>query len=75
MTGQRRYLLDTNIVSDVVRRPQGTTAHHIERVGEASVCTSVVVASELRFGAQKSRSKRLQRQLETILSAMEVMAL
>lgn len=75
MTGQRRYLLDTNIVSELVRQPQGTIAAHVERVGETSICTSVVVAGELRFGARKSGSKRLRTQLETILSAMEVLAL
>jgi tRNA(fMet)-specific endonuclease VapC len=29
-----RYLLDTNIVSDLVRRPQGSIAEHIRKVGE-----------------------------------------
>ena len=30
-----RYLLDTNIVSDLVRNPQGSVAEHIRKVGEA----------------------------------------
>ena len=62
MTGARRYLLDTNILSDLVRRPQGAVAGRLARVGEGAVCTSIVVAAELRFGALKSGSKRLQRQ-------------
>jgi hypothetical protein len=49
-----RYLLDTNIVSDLVRRPQGRIAEHIRKVGEAQVCTSVIVAAELRYGAAKT---------------------
>lgn len=32
-----RYLLDTNIVSDLVRNPQGKVAQHIRTVGEARV--------------------------------------
>jgi tRNA(fMet)-specific endonuclease VapC len=37
-----RYLLDTNIASDLVRNPQGKVAQHIRKVGEAQVCTSIV---------------------------------
>ena len=43
-----RYLLDTNIVSDLVRHPQGRVAQEIRAVGEAHVCTSIIVAAELR---------------------------
>ena len=60
-----RYLLDTNIVSDLVRRPQGRIAQHIREVGEAQVCTSVIVAAELRYGAAKKGSQRLTGQLES----------
>ena len=67
-----RYLLDTNIVSDVVRNPQGRAAEHVSRVGEAQVCTSIIVAAELRYGAAKKGSPRLARQLETILGALDV---
>lgn len=72
------YLLDTNILSDLVRNPQGEVADKITQVGEDQVCTSVVVASELRFGARKHRlktgSERLFRQVEAILSAIEILA-
>ena len=54
-----RYLLDTNIVSDLIRNPQGRVAAHIKRVGEAQVCTSIIVAAELRYGATKKGSPRL----------------
>jgi tRNA(fMet)-specific endonuclease VapC len=49
-----RYLLDTNIVSDLVRNPQGKVAQSIRKVGETQVCTSIVVAAELRYGAAGS---------------------
>jgi tRNA(fMet)-specific endonuclease VapC len=67
-----RFLLDTNILSDLVRRPQGPVAERIAEVGEKVVCTSIVVAAELRFGAAKSSSPRLGRQVERILAALEV---
>jgi tRNA(fMet)-specific endonuclease VapC len=70
-----RYLLDTNILSDLVRRPQGVIADRIVHEGEGSVCTSVVVAAELRFGSAKRGSERLTVQVEAILSAIAIMPL
>jgi tRNA(fMet)-specific endonuclease VapC len=69
------YLLDTNIVSDLVRHPQGAVAERIREVGEANVCTSIIVAAELRYGAAKKGSPRLTTQLEAILSALSVLPL
>ncbi|EDZ93658.1 MAG: hypothetical protein P5702_20305 [Limnospira sp. PMC 1291.21] len=43
-----QYLLDTNILSDLVRHPQGRIFQHIVDVWEDSVCTSIIVACELR---------------------------
>jgi tRNA(fMet)-specific endonuclease VapC len=68
-----RYLLDTNIVSDLVRNPQGKVAQHIRKIGEAQVCTSIIVAAELRYGATKKASRRLSAQLEAVLGALEVL--
>ena len=70
-----RYLLDTNVVSDLVRHPQGLIAKRIARVGEDKVCTSIVVACELRFGAAKKGSERLTEQLEAVLDVLPVLAL
>jgi tRNA(fMet)-specific endonuclease VapC len=58
------YLLDTNILSHLVRQPQGPVADHIAEVGEANVLTSVIVACELRYGAAKRGSRKLTRQVE-----------
>jgi tRNA(fMet)-specific endonuclease VapC len=68
-----RYLLDTNIVSDLVRNPQGRAAEHIGRIGEAQVCTSIIVAAELRYGATKRGSQRLARQLDAVLGVLDVL--
>jgi len=70
-----RYLLDTNIVSDLIRNPQGKVAQHVRRVGETEVCTSIIVAAELRYGATKKGSPRLSSQLEAVLGALEVLPL
>src|SRR5437867_4570660 len=68
-----RYLLDTNIVSDLVRNPQGRVAQHIRNIGEAQVCTSIIVAAELRYGAAKKGSPRLSAQLEAVLGVLAVL--
>lgn len=68
-----RYLLDTNIVSDLVRNPQGRVTQRIREVGEAQICTSIIVAAELRYGATKKGSPRLTTQLEAVLGALEVL--
>lgn len=66
------FLLDTNVLSVLVRNPQGVVAEHIARVGEANICTSIVVAAELRYGAAKRGSARLTQQLDAILAAMDI---
>ncbi len=70
-----RYLLDTNIISDLLRNPKGRVAKHIARVGENNVCTSVVVAAELRYGCAKSGSKRLLEAVESLLGELDVLSL
>jgi len=70
-----RYLLDTNILSDLIRLPQGPVAERIAAAGESTVCTSVIVAAELRFGAAKSGSQKLSERVDLVLSALEVLPL
>jgi tRNA(fMet)-specific endonuclease VapC len=69
------YLLDTNVVSDLVRNPQGAIAERIESIGETEVATSIIVAAELRCGAAKRGSKRLTSQLEAVLGVLAVLPL
>lgn len=70
-----RYLLDTNILSDLVVNPQSRVAKHLRKVGESKVCTSIVVAAELRYGATKRASARLSQQLNMILDTIDIVAL
>ncbi len=48
-----RYLLDTNMLSRLVRDPQCSIAQRIARIREARVCTSIIVACELCYGAAR----------------------
>jgi tRNA(fMet)-specific endonuclease VapC len=68
-----RFLLDTNILSSLIRDPQGRIADRIKIVGEQSICTSIVVAAELRYGAAKKASPRLTEQVEAVLGVIEIL--
>ena len=69
-----QFLLDTNIMSDLMRHPRGRIAERIAEVGEEHICTSIIVAAELRYGAAKKASPRLSAQLEAVLGAVDVLA-
>ncbi|MGA2539645.1 MAG: PIN domain-containing protein [Terracidiphilus sp.] len=68
-----RYMLDTNIVSDLIRNPQGKVAKRIAKLGEGNICTSIIVAAELRYGCAKSGSKRLLKAVEDLLGEINVL--
>jgi tRNA(fMet)-specific endonuclease VapC len=57
-----------------VRHPRGRIFDRIEEVKEQNICTSIIVAAELRYGAAKKASSRLTTQLEAILHAIDVLA-
>jgi tRNA(fMet)-specific endonuclease VapC len=69
------YLLDTNILSNLIRDPVGSVAQRIAEKGEDTVCTSIVVACELRFGAEKKQSASLRARVEELLTVLAVLAL
>ena len=70
-----RFLLDTNIISELMRSPAGEVSRRIAEVGEDCICTSIIVAAELRFGAAKSARPALQERVELILSAIDTLPL
>jgi tRNA(fMet)-specific endonuclease VapC len=70
-----RYMLDTNIISDLIRNPRGRAAKRIAKVGEDNICTSIIVAAELRYGCAKSGSTRLLKAVEDLLGEIEVLPL
>jgi tRNA(fMet)-specific endonuclease VapC len=68
-----RYMLDTNIISDLIRNPQGRAAKRIAKAGDDNICTSIIVASELRYGCAKSGSERLLKAVEDLLGEIDVL--
>lgn len=69
------YLLDTNIISDLIRNPRGRVYERLGEVPNDEIATSIVVAAELRYGVARSRSRSLERKVEDALSAFAVLPL
>jgi tRNA(fMet)-specific endonuclease VapC len=70
-----RYLLDTNVLSQLMRDPHGDVAQRVGEHTEADVFTSIIVACELRYGARKKNSAALTQRVEQLLASLEVAAL
>jgi tRNA(fMet)-specific endonuclease VapC len=66
-------MLDTNIISELIRNPQGKAAKRVAKAGEDNICTSIIVAAELRYGYAKSGSKRLREAVEDLLGEISVL--
>ena len=50
------WMLDTNTLSDLIRNPRGPLLRRLGAVAPDALCTSIVAACELRFGAQRKGS-------------------
>ena len=68
-----RYLLDTDIVSDIVRNPRGPAAEQLRRVGQNDVCLSIIVASELRYGIARKSSAEMAFKIGQALDQLAVL--
>jgi len=71
MTGL--FMLDTNILSDIIRNPDGKAVKRMAEMGDATVCPSVMVACELRYGAAKRASSALTQRVAALLEIIPVM--
>lgn len=69
------YMLDTNIVSELARNPQGVITERIAAVGAEAICVSIITAAELRYGCAKKGSAKLTAQIQAILGSLQVVAL
>ena len=69
------YMLDTNIVSDIIRNPRGRAATRAQQVGEDHIFLSIVVASELRFGIAKRPSPMFAKRVDELFEKFSVLAL
>jgi len=65
------FMLDTDTVSFVLRG-QGTAGANLTAHAPSAVCLSAISLSELRFGAEKRRSKRLHRLIDTFVTGVDV---
>jgi tRNA(fMet)-specific endonuclease VapC len=78
MTG---LLLDTNIISDMMRNLQGPAAQRAiaisstESGGKRGLCTSVIVQCELEFGLARQPNPRLQIAYEAVIQTVDVLPL
>ena len=71
-----RYLLDTNILSELIKNPRGPMAVAMLTAGkEKHCCTSIIVACELRYGAAKKQSPQLSFNVEQVLNSLPVLPL
>lgn len=70
-----RFLLDTNILSDLARQPQGRVFAALQGREPHTACTSIVVAAEISFGVQRNGSDKLRRQMQLIMSRVPVLPL
>jgi tRNA(fMet)-specific endonuclease VapC len=68
-----RYMLDTNVISELMKNPRGKAAKRVARVGEDNICTSIIVAAELRYGCAKRGSERLLKSVEGLLTEIDVL--
>jgi tRNA(fMet)-specific endonuclease VapC len=68
------YLLDTNIISDIIRNKEGSCRRRLAALNAEAddVCTSMVVSAELRFGALKKGAPALTRRIEEALASMTI---
>ena len=67
------YLLDTDTVSFALRG-QGKVAEEILARKPSHLAVSAITVGELRFGAEKRKSKKLHRLIDTFIGALEVLA-
>ncbi|KLU22302.1 transcriptional regulator [Caballeronia mineralivorans PML1(12)] len=68
------YLLDTNIISDAIRNTRGSCAVRIGQEPAENICTSIIVAAELRYGLEKKGSDELTKRVQRVLTSLPVMA-
>jgi tRNA(fMet)-specific endonuclease VapC len=66
------WMLDTNVLSALIRNPRGAIVQRLSTIEPAAVCTSIVVACELRFGARRRSSESLTNRVEQLLAAVTV---
>lgn len=73
-----RWLADTKVLLHAIRFPVGDVAQRIQHLTASSpgaLCTSVVVACEMHFGAKRVSSARLREKIDTLLDFIPTLPL
>ena len=68
-------MLDTNALSELIRNPHGALAQRLGELESDDVCTSIIAACELRFGAMRKGSLTLSQRVEQLLQVLTVLPL
>jgi len=69
------WMLDTKVLSDMIRNPRGELVRRLRDLEPDAVCTSIVVACALRFGARRKGSDVLTQRVEQLLVSFTVLPL
>ena len=69
------WMLDTNTLSDLIRNPRGVLVQRLSSAEPDAICTSIVVACEMRFGAKRKGSHVLTNRVEQLLASLTILPL
>jgi tRNA(fMet)-specific endonuclease VapC len=65
-----RYLLDTNIISDLMRNPAGKVGKRVAELDKKEIFTSILAIGEVRYGIEKRGSKKHAAALKSVLQLL-----
>ncbi|MBT9369284.1 type II toxin-antitoxin system VapC family toxin [Rhizobium sp. CSW-27] len=67
-----RYMLDTNVVSAMVRDPRGTVLERLLEIGEENAFISIITHGEIWYGVKKNGSEELARKVSAVTRRLYV---
>lgn len=67
------WMLDTNTLSALIRGSSPALVQRLNAAGEEAICTSIVVACEMRYGAQRKGSAALTARVEALLAEVTIL--
>lgn len=65
-------MLDTDILSDLTRNPEGAASRRVQSLPRRDLCTSIIAAAELRFGDSKQPNLERGRRNDALLARIPV---
>ena len=72
------YLLDANVLSDLLKNPVGQAANRMALTAERNprrIFTSVIVAAEMHYSAKKKNSEKTNADVRGVLANVEILPL